>query len=126
MRTAFIVGFAIVFRNSAAYARYTLARNEIMVMGGKLVESVVQACSFDLVCKSDEARADSKLFRRQYVHLISLLHALQLQYLRSDWQLDNLRRHISGKHPVQDSGKLPMFNRLSKFAGTVSPTTHRP
>jgi len=109
---AFIVGFAIVFRNSTAYHRYNQARCDIQTLAGKLVESVVQVCSFDLI-SSDEAVKEEHFFRRSYVHLVSLLHAVMLQYLRSDWNLDNLSVHISGKHPIQDSGKLALLKKSS-------------
>ena len=108
---SYIVGFAIVFRNNSAYQRFNQARNDLQVVSGKLVESAVQVCSFDLITSKKEgfegAAEKSKEFRRAYIHLVSLLHGLMLQYLRSDWNLENLCPHVPGAHPQQDSGKLP-------------------
>lgn len=109
---AYIVGFAIVFRNGSAYARYNQARNDLQTVSGKLVEAVVQVCTFDLHCSTELAKGKSQEFRRAFVHLVSLLHSVMFQYLRSDWNLENLKVHLPGKHPVQDSHKLPMVNKF--------------
>lgn len=109
---AYIVGFAIVFRNGSAYQRYNQARNDLQVLSGKLVEAVAQLCTFDLLCSTDLAKGKSKEFRRALIHQASLLHGLMFQYLRSDWNLDNLRSHVPGKHPVQDSHRLPMLKSM--------------
>ena len=34
------------------------------------------------------------------------------QFLRSDWNLENLCAHVPGKHPVQDSHKLPHVKKF--------------
>jgi len=110
---AFIVGFSVVFRNSSAYQRYNQARTDVQTMTGKLVESAVQICTYDLVTDDGgQAREKSKDFRRAFIHLLSLMHALMCQYLRSDWNLENICTHVPGKHPVQDSHKLPQVKKL--------------
>jgi predicted membrane chloride channel (bestrophin family) len=109
---SYIVGFAVVFRNGSAYQRFNQARNDLQALSGKLVEATVQICTYDLVTKEGPAQESGKEFRRSYIHLVSLLHALCFQYLRSDWCLDNLCPHVPGAHPVQDSGKLPMVNSI--------------
>ncbi|QDZ19730.1 hypothetical protein HOP50_03g22470 [Chloropicon primus] len=109
---AYIVGFAVVFRNGSAYQRYNQARNDLQTISGKLVECVAQICCFDLLCSSESAKIKSTEFRRAFIHMVSLLHGVMFQYLRSDWNLENLRAHVPGKHPVQDSHKLPMVKKM--------------
>ncbi len=121
---AFIVGFSVVFRNSSAYQRYNQARTDIQTVAGKLVESAVQICAFDLVTEDgSQAREKSKDFRRAFIHLLSLMHALMCQYLRSDWNLENICTHVPGKHPVQDSHKLPQVKKHF-FSGKHQSTAH--
>lgn len=46
---------------------------------------------------ADSVAADA--FSGKLVHLLSLLHALALQHLRRDWELDNIRAHTRGLPP---------------------------
>ena len=43
-----------------------------------------------IVATDPNAFRKAQLFAQNIVHLTSLLHALALQHLRGDWELDNL------------------------------------
>ncbi len=48
-------------------------------------------------------------FRYNMVHAMSLMHALCLQHLRCDWDLDNLCKHDEDKLPAWDSASTAGF-----------------
>lgn len=96
---AFIVGFMIVFRSNLGYQRYWEGRTSLTLMTSKLTDAVVQVLTFDQgtlpdAPTPDQAEAASR-FRDNIVHLVSLLHAVALQTLREDYDMENLTVHDS-------------------------------
>ena len=106
------LGFMLVFRGNLAYGRYWDGRRELARMCSYWQE-VATAC----VC-FDEVNKDINQYRewkQLILHQMSLLHALSIQCLRLDDELDNL---------------VP-FNRLEGYDGSigaagVDPTTTAP
>ncbi|KAK9805550.1 hypothetical protein WJX72_004682 [[Myrmecia] bisecta] len=101
---AFIVGFVIVFRSNLSYTRYWEGRTLLQNMTGRWADFCTQAVVFDSVheCRpgaSEAAKRASQRFADSVVHLCSLMHALALQHLRGDWDMNNLKAHRSADDP---------------------------
>eukprot|EP00929_Paragymnodinium_shiwhaense_P031190 TRINITY_DN17536_c0_g1_i1.p1 TRINITY_DN17536_c0_g1~~TRINITY_DN17536_c0_g1_i1.p1 ORF type:complete len:442 (-),score=86.94 TRINITY_DN17536_c0_g1_i1:219-1544(-) len=130
---AYMVGFFIVFRTNFAYRRYWLSLDAVQRMSSKWLDGACMCVTFDapgsieskylenaVGGKGGQTATDSadvasgpagishSEFFTQVVHLFSLLHALALQHLRADKNLDNL----------QDTRKMQL--RLT----AVGPTKH--
>mmetsp|Transcript_21243 Transcript_21243/g.38768 ORF Transcript_21243/g.38768 Transcript_21243/m.38768 type:complete len:457 (-) Transcript_21243:145-1515(-) len=109
---AYLLGFVIVFRTQLAYQRYWEAVGALQAMSAKWLDGSLMAIVFDAGGTNDtpllwgthdrESMQDTiensekggpchKQFYREVVHLCSLLHAVALQHLRDDPNLDNLQ-----------------------------------
>lgn len=110
---AFIVGFLIVFRTNFAYQRYWEGRSTIAQMDGKWLDGACMAITFDATGDSSTPYLDGiksrpsvtqkptkngspshEHFYEEITHLFSLMHALAMQHLRQDSDLDNLKGFI--------------------------------
>lgn len=110
---AFIVGFLIVFRTNFAYQRYWEGRSVIAQMASKWLDGACMSVTFDAPGDEDTPYLDAinrceespdvfkprpcregaqshAEFVEEILHLFSLMHALALQHLRGDSDLDNL------------------------------------
>ncbi|CAG9463404.1 unnamed protein product [Pedinophyceae sp. YPF-701] len=97
---SWVVGFLLVFRANSAYARYWEAATGATTMAARLCAATVSAVIFDADHSPKGRRVRGAathphlLFRERLLHLVSLLHGLALQNLRSDWDLTNLTKHV--------------------------------
>lgn len=97
---AYIVGFIVIFRSNFGYQRYWDGRTWLQNMTAAWVDACIQ---------EDHEDSDSGLerFRHTCFHLFSLLHALCIQHLRTDWDLNNLRPHLPSElAPPVDAAAL--------------------
>eukprot|EP00803_Ostreobium_quekettii_P004807 evm.model.scf_1129.1 EVM.evm.TU.scf_1129.1 scf_1129:2455-5702(-) len=103
---AFVVTFALVFRNNLAYVRFWEGRTQLQLMTSKLTDVAIMVLIFD---RETLPRGSGKIsyqrarvFGESFLHFISLLHAVALQSLRLDWDLDNLceHDHVKGMPPA--------------------------
>lgn len=105
-----LLSLLVVFRQNAGYGRFHEGRVRLQSMSAAWTDSCIKALSFDGGCKSfgppDE---EARRFSLDTVHLFSLLHGVALQFLRSDWMLDNLSEHDQTKLPPWDSGNSPTY-----------------
>ncbi|KAL4440997.1 hypothetical protein ABPG77_010428 [Micractinium sp. CCAP 211/92] len=105
-----LLSLLVVFRQNAGYGRFHEGRVRLQAMTSAWTDACIKALSFDGGCRSlsppDEA---SRRFCSDCVHLFSLLHAVALQFLRSDWLLENLSEHDQAKLPPWDSGNSPNY-----------------
>mmetsp|Transcript_25440 Transcript_25440/g.58602 ORF Transcript_25440/g.58602 Transcript_25440/m.58602 type:complete len:437 (+) Transcript_25440:111-1421(+) len=109
---AYLLGFVIVFRTQLAYQRYWEAVGALQNMSAKWLDGCLMSIVFDsggandtpLLWGASDAPAQSPFaengpkggpthssFFIEMVHLCSLLHAVALQHLRNDPNLDNLQ-----------------------------------
>ncbi|KAK9789401.1 hypothetical protein WJX73_006004 [Symbiochloris irregularis] len=113
----YMVGFIVIFRSNFGYQRYWEGRSFLQGMTSAWVDACVQVVVFDqypvTIEGKEEAASKGGLeakdrFRRNCFHLFSLLHALCIQHLRTDWDLHNLRPHLpSDPAPMLDAAGLP-------------------
>lgn len=110
------VGFIVVFRAQWAHERYNLGRSNLQAMTARWSDAISLALSFDqhMAPLSSEGLSPTHLqkeaadFQRAAVHLGSLLHAMALLHLRTDWDLDNIIAHDNWTPPpVNDAKNLP-------------------
>eukprot|EP00403_Amphidinium_massartii_P010652 CAMPEP_0178430950 /NCGR_PEP_ID=MMETSP0689_2-20121128/31585_1 /TAXON_ID=160604 /ORGANISM="Amphidinium massartii, Strain CS-259" /LENGTH=463 /DNA_ID=CAMNT_0020052825 /DNA_START=61 /DNA_END=1449 /DNA_ORIENTATION=+ len=113
---AYLLGFVIVFRTQLAYQRYWEAVGSLQAMAAKWLDGVLMAIVFDaggtnehpLLWGVGDRESRSAFsnnghlggpthaeFYSDVVHLCSLLHALALQHLRADDNMDNLESAYS-------------------------------
>ena len=102
-----LLGFVVVFRINFSYGRYQDGRTSLQAMTASWVDSYTKIISFDGGCKAtdwdkqmDKGRLD---FRRDMAHYFSLVHGLALQFLRVDFDLNNLCTHATEHLPPWDS-----------------------
>mmetsp|Transcript_108730 Transcript_108730/g.335869 ORF Transcript_108730/g.335869 Transcript_108730/m.335869 type:complete len:398 (+) Transcript_108730:26-1219(+) len=137
---AFVVGFILVFRTNFGYSRYMEAIDAVQRMGSKWLDGACMAIAFDAkadesgrflqpsivaanscVLSMDDAKKpyqgpDHPHFFEELVHLFSLMHALALQHLRWDSDLESLscapvpRSVDLGEQPIRSTSAR---NRLS-------------
>ena len=85
---AFIVGFLLVFRANHGYVRYNEGRTHLQMMSSKWSDLAAQALAFDSANlhkpNREHLQSECKAFGERVVHLLSLMHACGLQYLRND------------------------------------------
>jgi predicted membrane chloride channel (bestrophin family) len=81
------VGFLLVFRSNLGYARYWEGRTKLAAMSSYLSEVAMCAVCYDEVNKDINQYRE---WKQEILHVCSLLHALELQCLRLDPNLDNL------------------------------------
>mgnify|MGYP006140333565 CR=1 FL=1 len=106
---AYIVGFALVFRTQVAYNRYWEAATDVAMMASKWGDAIVECLGFDEFPRSDDDMMPALNRRRHFQLLIiqrfSLMHALALQYLRRDEDLNLLcsASALDDSFPLTDS-----------------------
>eukprot|EP00929_Paragymnodinium_shiwhaense_P014650 TRINITY_DN122581_c0_g1_i1.p1 TRINITY_DN122581_c0_g1~~TRINITY_DN122581_c0_g1_i1.p1 ORF type:complete len:414 (-),score=70.21 TRINITY_DN122581_c0_g1_i1:83-1324(-) len=134
---AYLVGFLLVFRTNFGYSRYWEAFDAVQRMGAKWLDGACMAVSFDargdsshpflqpsVVSHEDYAAngqapltlnlppgaqgCDHTEFFVEVMHLFSLLHALALQHLRNDTNLENICRHHNLEDAVPGTGQRQM------------------
>mmetsp|Transcript_71660 Transcript_71660/g.171118 ORF Transcript_71660/g.171118 Transcript_71660/m.171118 type:complete len:456 (+) Transcript_71660:59-1426(+) len=108
---AVVVGSLLIFKTNSAYQRYWEAAGALQNMASKWLDGVCMAVSFDAsgdaehpylqgACSERSTEPHAKTgskggpnhnsYVADLIHLCSLLHALALQHLRKDQDLDNL------------------------------------
>eukprot|EP00873_Tetraselmis_striata_P015796 jgi/Tetstr1/436060/TSEL_024938.t1 len=111
---AFIVGFAVTYRCNYSYGRYMEGATSMQTLADKLCEAAITFSSFSAAGVPPDggeggvqARSDAleghRGFQAKLLHLTSLLHAVALQQLRCDAELDNLLPHSSPQPPPVDA-----------------------
>mmetsp|Transcript_22240 Transcript_22240/g.40952 ORF Transcript_22240/g.40952 Transcript_22240/m.40952 type:complete len:430 (-) Transcript_22240:71-1360(-) len=119
---AYLLGFVIVFRTQLAYSRYWEAVGALQAMSAKWLDGCLMSIVFDSGGANDTpllwGAMDSQAmapfadngtkggpthnaFYIEMVHLCSLLHAVALQHLRLDPNLDNLQAAETAEEKVR-------------------------
>jgi predicted membrane chloride channel (bestrophin family) len=125
----FVVGFLLVFRTTFAYNRYQLALQHLTIMTSKWGDVALQILSFDTMKSTDGVEVEERQkFRSEVVHLVSLLHAVSLQKMRSDAAVENLRPYVPDD--VSDGGcagfQEPWLGGLVRVLdSTPRPSSHK-
>lgn len=91
---AAVVGFGLVFRAQLAYARYWESRTALASLGSKWTDAALQITAF-----SSPSSPNSPPLIATITHQLSLLHALTLQSLRNDSDVNNLSLHTPSTPP---------------------------
>lgn len=146
---AFIIGFLIVFRTNFAYQRYWEGRGTIAQMATKWLDGACMSVCFDApgdvnfpflegvgdgttkkgLKRTPNGAPSHETFVHEILHLFSLMHALALQHLRGDGNIDNLQgfsmsptdiyTDVSYSTPLTHLPETPQHsNRLSKISKT--------
>ena len=84
---ASVVTFLVAFRANLAYSRFWESRTLLQRMSAAWADVAVTTIAFDENAKDLE---DYKEWKEDFVHLVSLLHALAILCLRCDQELENL------------------------------------
>ena len=82
-----VVTFLVAFRANLAYSRFWEARTALQRMSSSWADVGTMTIAFDENAKDLE---DYKEWKEDFVHLVSLLHALAILCLRCDQELENL------------------------------------
>jgi hypothetical protein len=124
---ASIIAFLVVFRQNFSIARYNDGRRHLAAMTANFYEGASFAFSFDngtdqqsfgphgvwaaqqAMLAGGELDPAAAAFRRDFVHVVSLLHATCLAWLRCDPSLDNFCTHDRAAPPAWDSSYLPGY-----------------
>jgi phage gp46-like protein len=82
-------------RSQLSYGRYWEGRTNLQLMTSKLTDAVVMTLTFDReavpkVNPTEEQVNEHQWFRDTVVHLGSLLHAVALATLRTDYNMENI------------------------------------
>ncbi|CAI5462690.1 unnamed protein product, partial [Closterium sp. Yama58-4] len=122
-----VVAFILIFRTNLSYARYWEGRTMLAQMSSKWGDAAIQVISFDEGAK--EPVPGGIRFRSEFVHTMSLMHALALQRLRGDSYLSNLTygrfMDIPPEPPV-DADEVEEWNRVRGNKSLVFLRAHRP
>lgn len=84
-----------VCRSNLSYGRYWEGRTNLQLMTSKLTDAVVLALTFDreavpkMNATEDQVK-EHQWFRDTLIHLCSLLHAVALATLRTDYNMENI------------------------------------
>lgn len=135
---AYLLGFLMVFRTNFAYQRYWEAIGAMQNMAAKWLDGALMGITFDAAGNRDRPllygaqdgesgmphpTSGSKggphhsAYYGDIAHLCSLLHAVALQHLRSDSNLDNLEfaypeaTHLQSVAQRMDMYGMPSFSR---------------
>ncbi|GBG88875.1 hypothetical protein CBR_g48487 [Chara braunii] len=84
-----LLGIIIALRTNLSYARYWEGRTMVAQMSSKWSDASIQVVAFDEAATGEPAEHGIK-FRAEFVHLMSLMHALAMQKLRGDSDINNL------------------------------------
>jgi len=101
---AYIAAFALVFRTNVAYNRYQEAATGITLMASKWGDAAVEAVTFDELPRGkpdmfSELLARRRRFQSLILRRFSLMHALALQYVRRDRNLEHLGQAVGISAP---------------------------
>ena len=81
-------------RSNLSYQRYNEGRTALQTFTSKLTDVMTQATVFDVqtVVKdpSEKTMAGHQRFKNTMTHLVSLMHAVALQTLRDDYDMENI------------------------------------
>ena len=82
-------------RSNLSYGRYWEGRTQLQQMSSKLTDCVVMALKWDREAfpKENPTAAqlkDHQWFRDTMIHLVSLMHAVALSTLRTDFNMENI------------------------------------
>eukprot|EP01048_Picozoa_sp_COSAG05_P004281 COSAG05_NODE_225_length_13597_cov_18.878723_2_plen_380_part_00 len=115
------VGFLLVFRGNLAYARYWDGRGHLAKLSAYLAETAMMAVCYDEINKEMNQYREWKV---EILHQISLLHALAIQCLRLDVDLDNLVKfnRLEAYGQDQEAGSLFADTKTGKAGLTVKVT----
>eukprot|EP00736_Rhodelphis_marinus_P008319 Rmarinus@m.20997 len=80
-----VVGFIMVFRSNMSYHRFWEGRGHLQTMSSKWADAALQIATFDRCTNSTRNAVRSGIpFRKRILHLMSLLHAVSMQFLQGD------------------------------------------
>ena len=109
---ASVVTFLVAFRANLAYSRFWESRTLLQRMSASWADVAVTTIAFDENAKDLE---DYKEWKEDFVHLVSLLHALAILCLRCDQELENLVERKSSTWlsvvPSHRSKRKPPYRR---------------
>jgi ABC-type nickel/cobalt efflux system permease component RcnA len=89
-----LVGFLLLFRSNLAYQRFWEARTHIQTIGAMWAEAASLAVAFDSSADTKFSRpSDYDEWKTDFIHLLSLQHALAVMSLRTDRDLGNIVEH---------------------------------
>mmetsp|Transcript_25417 Transcript_25417/g.41247 ORF Transcript_25417/g.41247 Transcript_25417/m.41247 type:complete len:448 (+) Transcript_25417:55-1398(+) len=129
---ASVVGSLLVFKTNSAYSRYWEAAGALQNMASKWLDGVCMAVSFDAGGNAAQPYLHGESWERsiqphpssgekggpphrQYVadvvHIASLLHAVALQDLRKDQDLENL---VPAKNRISRPAAMPSYSFFSE------------
>lgn len=86
---ATLLALLLIFRVNLSYARYWEGRTMVAQLSTKWADAAIQVLSFDEAAKEPLIPGGTQ-FRAEFLHTISLMHALAMQRLRGDFELSNL------------------------------------
>ena len=94
----------MLYRSNLSYGRYWEGRTNLQLMTSKLTDAVVLALTFDReavpkINATEEQVKEHQWFRDTLIHLCSLLHAVALATLRTDYNMENIV--VSGPSTLQ-------------------------
>lgn len=115
-----MVAFLVIFRQTFSYNRYYEGRTRVQAMTAAFFTAFALALSFDKQppeaakdAKDDAAKEKFHDAEQEFIndmsHGVSLMHALCLQHLRCDWELNNLSTHDEDFLPSWDTTSTPGF-----------------
>jgi predicted membrane chloride channel (bestrophin family) len=125
---ASIIAFLVVFRQNFSITRYSDGRRTLAAMTASFYTATASAFNCDngtdqqnwgprgarerqaAAAAAGELDPAAVAFRRDYAHLVSLLHAACLAWLRCDPSLDNFCAHDRAAPPAWDSSFLPGYS----------------
>eukprot|EP00850_Spirogloea_muscicola_P012826 SM000084S23162 [mRNA] locus=s84:394118:397141:+ [translate_table: standard] len=117
---ASMLAFLIIFRTNLSYARYWEARTMITQMR-ELPVGFEQVITFDESAKEPAVPGGTQ-FRAEFIHAMSLMHALAMQRLRGDDDLTNLipgsLTEIS-KPPPYDAAEILEWKKRRGLKGYI-------
>ncbi|KAI7843871.1 hypothetical protein COHA_002419 [Chlorella ohadii] len=106
-----MLALLVIFRQQAGYGRFHEGRTKLQAMSAAWTDACMKVLDFDGGNKSyGPPDAAGSRFRHDCVHLFSLLHGLAMQFLRSDWHLENLSEHDSTRLPAWDSANSHTYS----------------
>ena len=135
-----MLGFAVVFRLSQAYARYWEGLGRARMMSSRWGDAALEVLSFDCHSKpgatpdgtpeEETLPGTRRLFYATVAHKFSLIHALACAHLRREVRLrdmeeavlDRERRGFDAKRPIKTMAR-PIGGCMRNFLRALCPTT---
>ncbi|PRW56008.1 hypothetical protein C2E21_5243 [Chlorella sorokiniana] len=105
-----MLALLVIFRQQAGYGRFHEGRTKLQAMSAAWTDACIKFLDFDGGSAGYvPPDASTSRFRQDTVHMFSLLHGLAMQFLRSDWRLENLSEHDSTRLPAWDSANSSTY-----------------